>query len=76
MSKSEHITQNKKILRYLETHKRGITSFEAFAKFGITRLSGRIFELRESGYQIKTSLIQTKNEDGNNVRYARYTLCE
>lgn len=67
-------TQNKKILRYLETHKRGITSFEAFTKFGITRLSGRIFELRDKGYQINTSLIQTTNEDGNIVRYARYTL--
>ena len=76
MSKSDHATQNKKVLRYLETHKRGITSMDAFTKFGITRLAARVHELREKGYQIKTSLIQTTNEDGNNVRYARYTLCE
>ena len=69
-----HMTQNKKIIHYLETHKRGITSFDAFKLFGITRLSGRIFEIRQMGYPVITSIVQTTNEDGNTVRYARYTL--
>jgi hypothetical protein len=47
---------------------------DAFTKFGITRLSGRIFDLRQMGYPVITSIVQTTNEDGNVVRYARYTL--
>ena len=75
MSKSVNVmSQNKKILHYLDTHKRGITSMDAFTKFGITRLSGRIFDLRQMGYPVITSIVQTTNEDGNVVRYARYTL--
>ena len=70
---SKRATQIKKILHYLETHKRGITSFDAFTKFGITRLSGRIFDLREMGYPINTEWEQ-KEEDGVTIRYARYVL--
>ena len=75
MSKKANLnTQNKKILRYLETHKRGITSMDAFEEFQITRLSARIFDLRKMGYPVRTFIVQTTNEDGNVVRYARYTL--
>lgn len=73
MSKSK-MTQNKKILHYLETHKRGITSMDAFTKFGITRLASRVHDLRQMGYPVITSIVQTTNKDGNVVRYARYTL--
>ena len=74
MSKANRSSQNKKILRYLETHKRGITSMDAFERFQITRLSARIFDLRKVGHPIKTYIVQTTNEDGNVVRYARYVL--
>lgn len=39
-------TQTSEIKRYLENHKRGITSMEAFRLFGATRLSAIIYELR------------------------------
>lgn len=39
-------TQTMDVLRYLKTHKRGITSKQAWEKFGITRLSAVIHRLR------------------------------
>lgn len=62
------------VLRHLKTHKRGLTSMDAFMKYGITRLSGRIWDLREQGYDIETISEVKKNEEGNTVQYARYVL--
>ena len=39
-------TQTSEIKNYLLTHKNGITSMEAFQKFGATRLSSIIYQLR------------------------------
>ena len=39
-------TQTGDVLKYLETHKKGITSKEAFDKFGATRLSSIIYSLK------------------------------
>lgn len=77
MSKSLNvISQNKKILRYLETHKRGITSMDAFTRFGISRISARIFDLRQMGYPIQTIREVKNNADGQTIQYARYVLGE
>lgn len=70
----KHDSQNRKILRYMETHKRGITSIDALEKFHCFRLSGRIFDLRQMGYDIETYYEQKVNADGVKVRYARYFL--
>ena len=52
----------------------GITSMEAFQKYGATRLSAIIFNLRKKGYDI----INVEHEDidryGNNCRYVEYRL--
>ena len=69
-------SQNARILKYLQTHKRGLTSMDAFTKFGITRLSGRIYELRQKGYDIETYRETGKNRDGVDTQYARYFLHE
>lgn len=50
--------------------RKGITSMEAFSKYGITRLSGRIFELRKKGYDIIT--IRERTKEGTS--YGRYVL--
>lgn len=67
-------SQNKTILKYLQKHKKGITSIEAFQKFDITRLSGRIHDLRAMGYSIETIDCMALKEDGRKVRYGRYVL--
>lgn len=69
-----HLTQNKVILKYLQSHKRGVTSMDAFEKFHITRLSARVFDLRKMGYPIQT-IREVKNDaDGQTIQYARYVL--
>lgn len=67
-------TQNDMILDFLEKHSNGITSKDAFERFGITRLSGRIFDLRSMGYNISTEQETSTNRYGDSTTYARYKL--
>ena len=62
------------VLKHLKNHKNGITSMTAFERYGITRLSGRIFELRQEGFEIITDNVTEKNRFGHAVTYARYRL--
>ncbi len=59
------------ILNYMITHY-GITSKEAFEHLGVTRLSARIKDLRELGYNIITVMETGKTRYGETCRYARY----
>lgn len=45
---------------------------EAFQDLGITRLSARIYELREEGYQFDETFETSKNRFGESVSYKRY----
>lgn len=74
MNNQKNKNQRNKILRYLETHKKGITPVEALNKFGCFRLGARIWELRAMGHNIETEYDCYVNDDGNNVRYGRYVL--
>ena len=61
------------ILKHLRTNP-WLTSKEAFEKFGITRLSARIKDLRDKGYDIETVMVETTTRFGESCRYARYVL--
>lgn len=63
------MTQNEKILQYM-MEVGGISSIDAFKKFAITRLSARIKDLRDKGYQIDS--VWEKSKKG--ARYVRYYL--
>ena len=65
-------TKKAKLLKYLQTHRRGITGLDALRMFGLYRLSGEIHELRKEGYNIKTVMVQP--EDPDEPKYARYYL--
>lgn len=67
-------TQTSDILKYLQTHKRGITSLEAINRFGATRLSDIIFRLRKKGYNIVTENNLVKNRYGRQVLVSTYKL--
>lgn len=69
-------SQNEMILNYMQTHKRGITQLKALERFGCLRLSGRIHDLREEGWQIATNIIEVPNRFGEVSRVAEYTLVE
>ena len=62
-----------RIIEYMKKHK-GITSQDAYKDLGITRLSARIKELREAGYNISTIMIDGKNRYGEPVRFGLYKL--
>jgi len=70
------MSQTEKILRYMKTHKRGITPLMALEKFGCLRLSGRIHDLREGGYNIVTNIVEVQNRYGEISRVAEYRLIE
>ena len=64
-----------RIIKYMKKHN-GITSQDAFKDLGITRLSARIKELRELGYNISTIMVDGLNRFGEPVRYGLYKLVE
>lgn len=65
-------TKKAKLLKYLQTHKRGISGLDALTMFGLYRLSGEIHQLRKEGHNIKTRMVQPK--DPNESEYAVYYL--
>lgn len=68
------MTQEKRALKYFQTHKRGLTPFDFWKKLGIYRASDVVYKLRREGHQIKTELINVKNQYDENCRVAYYTL--
>lgn len=68
-------SQTSEIKKYLETHKKGLTSLEAIEKFGATRLSSIIYNLRTK-YQmnIKTEAKVVTNRYGGVSSVAVYKL--
>ena len=49
-----------------------LTSMEAFKKFGCTRLSDKIYQLRNKGYIIDSIECVGKNRYGDECRYVMY----
>lgn len=70
------MSQNEKILKYLRTHKRGITPRVAYEQFGCLRLSARIWDLRHAGHKISMMLVEVPNKYGDTCRVAQYKLME
>ena len=65
--------QTKAIKDYLEAGN-SITSMEAYDKFGCTRLSARILDLKKAGYNIQTIMMEGQTRYGTTTRYATYIL--
>ena len=67
-------SQTSDIKRYLETHKRGITSLQAVEMFGATRLSSIVYRLRKEGMNIVTESANVKNRYGGTSNIAIYKV--
>ena len=67
-------TSQKDIILHHLMASQTITSQEAFTKYGVTRLSAIIFNLRREGYQIATKKKHGINRYGNTVNYGEYML--
>lgn len=67
-------SQCDQILKYMKTHRKGITALKALEICGCLRLSGRIWDLRHQGYEIKREMIAVRGEGGETKYVARYSL--
>lgn len=67
------MSQNEKIADYLKSGK-SITPMIALHKFHCFRLAARISDLRAKGLNIKSSLVDDFNSEGDPVRYSVYWL--
>ena len=77
MQKNTKKTQIDEIRKYLENHKKGITSLEAIDRFGATRLSGIIWVLKHKHQMpIITESKTVKTRYGRTTTVAVYKLNE
>lgn len=67
------MTQNEMLLDYL--NKNGsITTYESFTELFITRLSARIHDLKQMGYEFNEEWITKKNRYGKICCFKKYIL--
>lgn len=66
-------SQKALILKYMQDFG-SITSYESYLELGITQLATRIYELKEEGYNFKTSWIFKKNRYGKTIKFCKYEL--
>lgn len=62
-------SQKDNILAFLKT-RRQLTPLEALKRFGCLRLGARIWELKQDGHRIHTSMVEV----GNDKRVGSYLL--
>lgn len=67
------MSQNEMILEYLKENG-SITTYESFTELFITRLSARIYDIKQMGYNFKEEWITKKNRYGKTVSFKKYTL--
>lgn len=66
-------SQNEALYNYLLNHK-GITTWEAMDKLGISCIHKRCAELEQQGHKIMRVWLEGKNRYGNKSRVIRYQL--
>ena len=69
------MSQNERVKQYMKDNG-SITSMQAFADLGITRLSARIKNLRDSGISINSKMVFKIRKDGTTVHYTEYSLSD
>lgn len=67
------MTQNERVLRYIMDFG-SITTLQAFADLGVTRLASRIHDLKMAGYNIKKTMRSSTNRYGDPVSFAAYYM--
>lgn len=67
------MTQAERIEAYINKYG-SISSMEAFADLGITKLATRVSEMKKDGYVFEQEYIESKNRFGESVYYMRYSF--
>jgi hypothetical protein len=66
-------SQNKRLLSHLLQGNK-VTPLTAWSMLGIYRLSARIFDLRDQGFDVKTDRIEVENGHGEKFNVAEYSI--
>lgn len=66
-------SQEERILSFIKRHGK-ITTLDAFNEIGCSRLSARIFDLRQMGHDIVSERIEVKNRYGEKCYVVAYRL--
>ena len=69
------LSQKEKVLRHLK-EVGSITPLDAFNDYAFMRLTSRICELKDEGYDIKSELVSSRNRFNEKVSFSKYTLNE
>ena len=69
------ITQSERILDYMRENG-SISTMQAFADLGITRLSARIYDLKQDGHKIIKHRIYYRRKDGTAKHYDVFSVEE
>lgn len=62
------------ILKYMETHKTGITGKQAYKYAHSMNLAQRIYDLRQRGHNIVDDFVVVQNDFGETYRVKQYRL--
>ena len=62
------------ILKYMETHKTGITGKQAYKYAHSMNLAQRIYDLRQRGHNIVDDFVIVTNDFGEKYRVKQYRL--
>lgn len=73
MGRIKKPTQAQRVYKFMQTHKKGITTLQAINYCGCLDLQGRIRDLKEQGIRIKDEYIYVVNAVGDPVRVKRDT---
>ena len=67
------MNQTEQVLMYIKQFG-SITSLQAFKDLGCTRLSARIADLKEAGYEFECTRKTSRNRFGEKVSFTEYKL--
>ena len=67
-------SQCDKILKFMKTHKNGITGKQAYKYAHSMNLAQRIYDLRKRGHNIVDSYVEITNDFGETYRVKQYRL--
>ena len=74
MAKAKKQSQCDKILKFMRTHKNGITGKQAYKYAHSMNLAQRIYDLRQRGHNIVDSYVEVTNDFGEKYRVKQYRL--
>ena len=67
------MTQKDRILSHLQKYG-SITTWESFEMYGDTRLSDKIYRLKQDGYNFDEEWTKRKNRLGQPIQFKKYIL--